>query len=98
MPLKLNNKLRDLSKVDRGKILSISRLERIKLHILPIIDSIEELHNEGHKFEFYIFGQGHLEKYIENYIAEKNAGKYVFMMGKLEYDQIYRYWKMHLCL
>ena len=44
----------------------------------------------GHKFEFYIFGYGQLEKYIENYIADKNEGKYVFMMGKLEYEKIYQ--------
>ena len=90
LPVKLNNKLRDLSKIDRRKIVTICRLESIKRYVLPMIDVIEDLHNEGHKFEFYIFGYGQLEKYIENYIAKKNAGKYVFMMGKLKYDQIYQ--------
>ena len=47
LPVKLNNKLRDLSKVDRRKIVSICRFESMKRHVLPVIDVIEDLHNEG---------------------------------------------------
>ena len=88
LPVKLNNKLRDLNKINRKKIVSISRLENSKRYVLPMIDVIEELHNEGHDFEFYIYGHGDLEKYIENYITEKKMGQYVFLMGKLYYEKL----------
>ena len=90
LPVKLNNKLRDLSKVDRKKIVSISRLENSKGYVLPMIDVIEELHNEGHEFEFYIYGHGQLEKYIEKYIAKKKLGQYIFLMGTLDYKKLYQ--------
>ena len=89
LPVKLDNKLRDLSKINRKKIVSISRLENFKRYVLPMIDVIEELHNVGHEFEFYIYGHGQLEKFIENYIAQKKLGQYVFLMGKLDYEKLY---------
>ena len=89
LPVKLDNKLRDLSKINRKKIVSIGRLDYSKRYVLPMIDVIEELHNVGHEFEFYIYGHGQLEKYIENYIAQKKLGQYVFLMGKLDYEKLY---------
>ena len=89
LPVKLNNKLRDLNNINRKKIVSIGRLENSKRYVVPMIDVIEELHNEGHDFEFYIYGHGQLEKYIENYITEKKLGQYVFLMGKLDYEKLY---------
>ena len=89
LPVKLNSRLRDLRNINQKKIVSISRLENFKRYVLPMIDTVEELHNEGHDFEFYIYGHGQLEKYIENYIAEKKLGQYVFLMGKLDYEKLY---------
>ena len=90
LPVKLNNKLRDLNKINRKKIVSIGRLENSKRYVLPMIDVIEELHNEGDEFEFYIYGHGDLEKYIENYIEQKKLGQYVFLLGKLDYEKLYQ--------
>ena len=89
LPVKVNNKLRDLSKINRKKIVSVGRLKNFKGYVVPMIDVIEELHNEGHEFEFYIYGHGQMEKYIENYIAERKLGQYVFLMGKLNYEKLY---------
>ena len=90
LPVRLNSKLRDLNKVNRKKIVSIGRLENFKRYVLPMIDTVEQLHDDGYDFEFYIYGHGQMEKSIKNYITERNVEQYVFLMGKLEYEKLYQ--------
>jgi len=93
LPVTLSNKIRDLTQINRKKIVSIGRLEYSKRYIIPMIDVIKELHKKGHDFEFYIYGHGQLNQIVENYIAEKKVGHLVFLMWKLNHEDIYNVMK-----
>ena len=54
-----------------------------------MIDTIQDLNNDGNYFEFYIYGHGSMESFLKNYIAEKKASRYIFLMGKLEYKELF---------
>ena len=89
IPITLEYQKRNNERIDRRKIVSIGRLETFKSYVIPMIDTIQDLNNDGNYFEFYIYGHGSMESFLKNYIAEKKAGKYIFLMGKLEYKELF---------
>ena len=89
IPISLEYRKRNNETIDRRKIVSIGRLETFKSYVIPMIDTIEDLNNNGSNFEFYVYGHGPLETFLKNYIAEKKADKYIFLMGKLEYKELF---------
>lgn len=90
LPVKLENKGRDYNKINPNKVISIARLENSKRYVVSLIDVIEKLNSDGNIFELYIYGHGDMHKFLEDYIADKKVGHFVFLMGKLNYKDIYK--------
>jgi glycosyltransferase involved in cell wall biosynthesis len=75
--------------IDTTKIVSIGRLVQFKNYVLPVIDTLKELNHAGHDFKFYIYGDGPLQKEIEQHIKAQGLEKNVFLCGKIKYSEIY---------
>ena len=89
LPVKMESRLRDFNQIDRKKIVSIGRLENSKRYVISMMEAVVDLFNQGHDYEFYIYGHGQLKEFIVNYIKIKKADNYIFFMGELEYKNLF---------
>jgi hypothetical protein len=89
LPVLLHTMRNNINSVDKTKIVSIGRLVQFKNYVLPVIDTVKELNRAGHNFQFYIYGDGPLQKPIEQYIKTNGLEENVFLCGKIKYSEIY---------
>ena len=54
-----------------------------------MMEVMVQLIEEGHNYEFYIYGHGQLKEYIINYIELNKAHSYIYFMGELEYKNLF---------
>lgn len=70
-----------------NSILWVARLMKLK-HPEAALKVAEKLKNDGYSFEMNIIGNGYLEQSMANYIAAKNLGNCVHMLGSMSPGQV----------
>ena len=72
--------------VNTKKIVSIGRLVPFKMYVIPVIRILAKLNEQGHSFEYHIYGDGEMMEQVKQLIEDLHASNFVFMHGTIAYD------------
>lgn len=75
------------SNIHKKEIVAMGRLTAQKNYKL-LIKAAKQIHEEFSDYVFKIYGQGELEKELQNYIDNCSAGEYIILEGY--YDNVYQ--------
>lgn len=87
--------------------LSFSENDKIVLFIGRLVDYkkpifacqiIKELHKMDSSYRLIIIGSGYLENHVLNFIIENNLQDIISFVGRISYDQIYKYMIISNCI
>lgn len=71
-----------------GKIVSIGRLNDMKLYNFYMIDVVKELLQRGYKVTYDIYGEGPFGPKMEEKIRSNNLERYIHLRGRMEYHEM----------
>lgn len=77
---------RNYSLVDRRKIVTICRFEKMKDYVLHIPEMVKSIHDQGYEITVDMYGSGPYTENVDNLIKKLNLNKYIFLKGEVSYS------------
>ncbi|MFW5803673.1 MAG: glycosyltransferase [bacterium] len=70
-----------------NKIVSVGNLKRFKSYNMTMIDVVKDLIDKGYNIEYDIYGEGYMQKKMEEKIGNLGLSKYVNIKGQVAYEK-----------